>query len=916
MYRVSEEFHKAVFERSPASRVLFRFPDDTIFTNEDIVGSRGLSYNAAVNSEIELTIGSCPAAELSATVFNRDGLLSNFAYGECTVSLGVRVSSIESAHTGVTAIFRYGDPNQIIFSGSRRPPYFRANGTAPTIQPPFPVYSIVIVGAIIYCIGVNGEAWACAWRDGYTFDWLATKTFDWIEANATIWDDIQGVLVPVSSVTTFDVLAKSTFDEVEAASTIWDDFLKLVEMSTFMRDKLKRWAAAGRGMWMNDNILYEFGETIDKFEYVPLGIFRVEEPTKRRTSQIEMVSLDRMTKFDIDAAPFLDSLVYPITLGGIYAGLCTYVGVKQATLTFINSNRVFSEPPAGVTGMTCREVYRWIAEAAGAYGKITRDGEAALVWFGTHNISLPMDQYFSIEPAEYEVMPIDKLQVMNATTDIGVIIGTGVNAYQIMDNPYLYGATDTEIRTYAAPIYNRLVAFKAFSPIIARAVCDWSIDAGDVISIEFNGISYSLPIYRQSITWNNAARVTYESTGSRSRPVVSAVNRQLFEQRRAMHEFELSVDGIKSNLTDAEGKIASLEFTTGGLNLAIQNNRLTFNTSGLTTYNAQGQRTLWQDPTTGGLYISGTLQGAGGTFAGALVAATGTFSGSLSAATGTFSGALQAATGTFSGNLSAAGGTFSGDLTAAGGTFHGTLQAANGTFGGSLTAATGTFSGNLSAAGGTFSGNLSAAGGTFTGALLAATGTFSGALQAATGTFSGALSAASGTFTDLTGTGRIVLGKMTLDQQGVWLSGATDETRILMNPPTMTAGSGSDARWIYRSDYGTYSLGITTSSLKYKKNFEDIGIEAVGVIDRLKPILYNYIDDDDSTIKTPGFGVEPTYKVCKELTESIDGVPRDVRHKSVPAYLVADAQITHKRLDEYEQRIAAIERGAKCQIQQ
>ena len=54
----------------------------------------------------------------------------------------------------------------------------------------------------------------------------------------------------------------------------------------------------------------------------------------------------------------------------------------------------------------------------------------------------------------------------------------------------LYGATDAQIRAYATPIYNRLASFDAFSPISANAVCDWSVQAGDIIEIIIDDVTY------------------------------------------------------------------------------------------------------------------------------------------------------------------------------------------------------------------------------------------------------------------------------------------------------------------------------------------------------------------------------------------------------------------------------------------
>ena len=92
MYSASAQFHNAVFGNSPVERVLFKFADGTIFTNEDIHIGNGLKVIEAVNLEEELTIGACPASSLDVTVMNYHGLLSGFAFGEAEVSLGVRTN--------------------------------------------------------------------------------------------------------------------------------------------------------------------------------------------------------------------------------------------------------------------------------------------------------------------------------------------------------------------------------------------------------------------------------------------------------------------------------------------------------------------------------------------------------------------------------------------------------------------------------------------------------------------------------------------------------------------------------------------------------------------------------------------------------------------------------------------------------
>ena len=570
MYPASGGFHKAALSPAPAVRARVRFADGVIFTTGDLVAAKKLRLTEAVNSGEELAVGQCPSAELAFTVFNEEGLLDGYGYGPCEASLGVRTAAAPGEPgQGPYAILRYGLDNPVIFRGSAKEPWLTVNGEAPTVQPPFPVHAVLIQGNRVYCVSKDGGLWGAAWVDGKTWDALAART--WGSLAADKWDGIQGYLAPLASARDWDALGGTTWEGLAEEGAVWDDFMPTLDVHPFMRAKLAQWAAQGRGAWLDGNLAYEFGETIETFEYAPLGRFQADAPARRRASQVSLLARDRMARFDVEAGPFLGALQYPTTLGALLAGLCAYVGVPLATTSFINSTRLLDGAPMEAAGLTCREVLGFVAEAACAFARMTREGELELAWFGAEPARLPMERYFSLDVAEYQVRPIDKLQVLGTEKDIGVIIGSGSNGYQILDNPYLYGGTDAQIRALAAPIYNRLAAFPAFSPITARAVCDWAIQAGDVLTLTLRGTDYRLPVYRQTIEWDGGgARVAYESTGSATRPVLSATNRRVWAQKRAVHELTVDVNGLSSRIANAEGSVTSLGATVNGLTTEVR----------------------------------------------------------------------------------------------------------------------------------------------------------------------------------------------------------------------------------------------------------------------------------------------------------------------------------------------------------
>lgn len=298
----------------------------------------------------------------------------------------------------------------------------------------------------------------------------------------------------------------------------------------------------------------EIGVLIDgECEWIPLGVFISEKPDKLKTTLISLTAHDRMVKFDGYADTFLSSISYPVTLKEIFTALCNYVGVPCADSDFPNSGKVFNSAPVIAQDVLCREVLQWIAEAACSFARINRDGVCELAWFEETGVTFTKTasraDYFNAPVAEYSVSQIDKLQVSGAENDIGVIVGTGTNGYQIVDNPFLAGYTDDEIRPYATAIYDRLSAFPVYTPIEMDAVGNWALMPGDIITVQTDSGNVSMPIFSMDLTWNGSPRAQYINSGAATRAVISAENRRRLQTGRAMHEIDQTVEGLKETVS-------------------------------------------------------------------------------------------------------------------------------------------------------------------------------------------------------------------------------------------------------------------------------------------------------------------------------------------------------------------------------
>lgn len=319
----------------------------------------------------------------------------------------------------------------------------------------------------------------------------------------------------------------------------------------------------GGGKFNNFDFAQEFKLEIgvkvgNAFDYIAVGVFKGERPEKIRGKLINFTAYDRMQKFDVSAADFIERLTFPITLGGILTALCAKVGVESSLTSFTNSTKSFTVNPFAYSDYTAREVLAWIAEAAGSYARINENGKVEFAEFSVKNHKILVTDRFEMAESEFETPEISKLECYTSYSDQLVTSGTGNNTYVISDNPFLYIENDTEIQSlqpYVNSIYAKASIFPAYNPISVRAEWYPSIKCGDIITIEDDyGKTMTLPIFSQTITWKAYGKVEYESTGGLTRETQPVEQRELEEiKKRMLRTADLST-AVESYLNTQEGK--------------------------------------------------------------------------------------------------------------------------------------------------------------------------------------------------------------------------------------------------------------------------------------------------------------------------------------------------------------------------
>ncbi len=321
----------------------------------------------------------------------------------------------------------------------------------------------------------------------------------------------------------------------------------------------------------------------------PMGVFNISVPKRRRVQLISAIGYDQMQILDDIADSWWNGLDWDngITMLQIIQSMAATLGISLSTSTssnIVNGSLSFSAKPFTAIEMTYREILAYIAEATCTIARFDRDGALELRYFTEAQISgttvnIDTDtvgnQCLSIDVGEYQVAPIDALSVKASLTDLGVTIGTGGNAYSIMDDPLLFGDEAT-VTSKCTPIYNRLSAIPGYTPISMRYIADWSIEAGDIITVTNESTTYYLPIFQQTLRWRGGFIVSdLMSSGEEARPTQNKDIRSTYRANTQMHEFEVTLEQLRSYIQSVDGNYTLIQQTVNSIQNTVANQNIT-----------------------------------------------------------------------------------------------------------------------------------------------------------------------------------------------------------------------------------------------------------------------------------------------------------------------------------------------------
>ena len=555
MIQASNAFHEAVTSGAKQRALLYFYDQGVYLTNDDLVID-SLSGSEMFNPDEDLRLGSCSSATIDFSIFNEDGRFNGFGFGRFKAYTGVMVDSGTYNHEGlVTAVY---SGNTIV--GSDTKPYLKINGAAPEDQPLSPVKGILVYNNTLYCLLADDSYWAYRFA---TSTWEDYEVYTWEALEASTWGEIEGDSGGAD--TDFNVghlwqdWDQTTWADMKAYT--WNELRNADTIQPILRALAARYIENNIGVVVNNerNIDFYFSNgTYESYEYLSRGVFIADRPVRVKSRIIEVSGYDLMTLFDKDMSDF--EISYPATAIQILDAVCVYCGVtNNVNPNFLGHDLTFEEDPLIWQNVTARQVVSWIAEAAGRNARINKDGGLEFVWFTETGLTIDENNYVEFLPYEYVVHQIDKLQIRNSNSDIGVLIGEGTNGYIIQENPFLVFTSDAEGQQRGTPIYNILHAVPEYTPANCDWFGDWAYEPGDVITVNYKGEEYRFPIFSVDWEWGTMSKMNIACTGTEYKPVMDAQARETYRVGRKLLEITKTIDGYSSVATELTNKFDTLQ---------------------------------------------------------------------------------------------------------------------------------------------------------------------------------------------------------------------------------------------------------------------------------------------------------------------------------------------------------------------
>lgn len=300
-------------------------------------------------------------------------------------------------------------------------------------------------------------------------------------------------------------------------------------------------------------------------------------------------------KTDEDGTITTVTVYDPVTMKQFRDSFFKHFGIEQANITLINDNMSIEKTVAVTASsetssdteesstigesMSGKEVLSCICEINGCMGHMGRDGKFHYIYLEQEiqglyprNDLYPADDLFPRNPKstqigkgfyvtatyeDYLVKTIDKLQIREQKNDIGVIVGTGDNAYVIEDNFLVYGKGSKELKGIAKNILSKIRGI-IYRPFTADCKGNPCLEVGDAVRLPTKYELIESYIFKRTLKGIQALRDDLEADGEEYRTSkANGIQRSILQLKGKSNVLERTIEKTQSTIEVKERKLIS-----------------------------------------------------------------------------------------------------------------------------------------------------------------------------------------------------------------------------------------------------------------------------------------------------------------------------------------------------------------------
>lgn len=371
------------------------------------------------------------------------------------------------------------------------------------------------------------------------------------------------------------------------------------------------WVNSDEEFSITQGTTFTYYKVDDSGKETKIGVFTCEKPEKDGQNQYKFTAYDNVTLLDKDVSDWVNNEVsFPITISAFAAALAEKCKLSLANDVFVNGSYEIQEFTAN--SVTGRDLMKFVCQAGGCFGFANQNGEIEFGWFKENekvkiapseieaanlqlfdSSSTPLYDsknkalfsadtvigskaipYYSggLSYADYTVSAIDKVQIKQSDSDVGVIYPadeSGTNAIVIQGNPLLSAMSDEQIRPCAQALYEHLkdIVYVPCSSISTPESLD--IKIGDILTVSDGKKTFKTWV--TDVTYSGG-KCTIEGVGNASRNSTSAVNNAGFNAKQKYLEIETTIDGIKIEAGVLKEGFDQLTINYEGLSNTVEKN--------------------------------------------------------------------------------------------------------------------------------------------------------------------------------------------------------------------------------------------------------------------------------------------------------------------------------------------------------